>query len=199
MAYFFAALYYNKILDEMKRLRGGMSNKFRGFSLIELMVVIAIIAILSAVAIPSYKTYKTRALVAEKVDYAFSLLDNGILTYQRTGAYPDSITLGTSTVGVNSFWQVVSNDSQGLSAIKYDGDNNTGGTKMAVRFNDLVGIPGFIVGSGNPGGGGYNSFSVGARINNGVIEKACGPAPYGTQDIPAEYLPSNCTTGMDNF
>lgn len=40
-------------------------TKARGFSLIELMVVIAIVALLSAVAIPSYKDYVGRSRMAE--------------------------------------------------------------------------------------------------------------------------------------
>ncbi|QIW10383.1 pilin [Francisella sp. LA112445] len=39
----------------------------KGFSLVELMVVIAIIAILSAVAVPMYANYTTRAKIASEV------------------------------------------------------------------------------------------------------------------------------------
>jgi type IV pilus assembly protein PilE len=39
----------------------------KGFTLIEVMIVVAIIAILAAVAIPSYSTYVTRGRVTEAV------------------------------------------------------------------------------------------------------------------------------------
>lgn len=44
-----------------------MKNKAKGFTLIEIMVVVVIVGILVAIAIPAYKDYVTRSQVAEAI------------------------------------------------------------------------------------------------------------------------------------
>ena len=53
----------------------------RGFSLIELMVVIAIVAILAAVAVPAYQSYLTKVRVSNAFNVLSTSLSNLIETY----------------------------------------------------------------------------------------------------------------------
>lgn len=65
-----------------------MEKYNRGFTLLELMVVLAIIAIFAAVAMPSFKSNNTRAQVVESVELLKNLKDSVGLFYQTQKKFP---------------------------------------------------------------------------------------------------------------
>ena len=67
-----------------------MQTRSRGFTLIELMIVVAIIAILAAVAIPAYSTYTIRAQVAEGLSLAEGYKTVLWDYYAQHGSFPAS-------------------------------------------------------------------------------------------------------------
>ena len=65
--------------------------KQKGFTLIELMIVIAIIGILAVVAIPQYNKYTARVQVAEAFMLMAPVKTALILYYQTTGGFPTMV------------------------------------------------------------------------------------------------------------
>ena len=69
-------------------------NLQRGFTLIELMIVIAIIGILAAIAIPAYQDYTIRSQVSEGLVLTSSVRVAVTDYYAQNGTWPTAITGG---------------------------------------------------------------------------------------------------------
>ena len=75
-----------------------MKHLQKGFTLIELMIVVAIIGILAAVAIPAYGDYTARAQAAE----AFTLLDGVKTPLTELYTSASNFAIGNATQGVTT-------------------------------------------------------------------------------------------------
>ena len=170
-----------------------MKQLQKGFTLIELMIVVAIIGILAAVAIPAYGDYTARAQAAE----AFTLMD-GVKTpltelyttnaiFQIGGA--SGITAITSgkyvaslaTVGTTSV-QADFKTAAGTVSSRLLAGGAPGGTPLSVHmyYNPADGSWSCANGTGNTGA--ENAAAV-----SGVT------AVVGANGIPASILPKSCS------
>ena len=67
-----------------------MKTAQKGFTLIELMIVVAIIGILAAIAIPAYQDYTARSQMSEGMSLASGVRTAVSETFQTTGDWPET-------------------------------------------------------------------------------------------------------------
>ncbi|ENP8455516.1 pilin [Photobacterium damselae] len=79
----------------------------KGFTLIELMIVVAIIGVLSALAIPAYQNYVQKTEVASAVGTLRGLLTN-IDMYQQEhgGTFPSALSEAGGSVNMNNMGEI---------------------------------------------------------------------------------------------
>ncbi len=73
----------------------------KGFTLIELMIVVTIIGVLATIAIPTYQNYTTRAQVSEALGMVSTYKGDLIAIYSDTGTCPISLSdMGVVSTGL---------------------------------------------------------------------------------------------------
>lgn len=105
-----------------------MNRNQKGFTLIELMIVVAIIAILAAIAIPLYLNYTAKAESSE----AITLMDGAktavVSYYNETGAFPT----GNGSAGIANYGSI---NGRYVSVVGIDGGSGHRGVIAAIFKN----------------------------------------------------------------
>ena len=146
-----------------------MKSMQKGFTLIELMIVVAIIAILAAIAIPAYQDYLVRTQVSEGTVLADGAKTAVAEFYSNRGDFPASNESAglASAASIKGKYVSQVEVTDGLITATYDGPDANKAIKDGPKTLELSPV-----------------------TNGGSIEWRCKGG--ASNPVPAKYLPTSC-------
>jgi type IV pilus assembly protein PilA len=141
----------------------------KGFTLIELMIVIAIIGILAAIAIPAYQDYTIRSKVSEGLNLAGAAKLAVSETYDSLGFFPAA----QASYGLPAAGSIRGNY---VSSIAVGGGTGV----VTILYNSTLG--------GNPTANGQQITLTPSTVNAGSVTWGC----QSVTNMPIKYRPANC-------
>jgi type IV pilus assembly protein PilA len=165
----------------------------KGFTLIELMIVVAIIGILAAIAIPAYQDYTIRAQVTEGLNLAGSVKAAVAESFANTGTWPDDLVAAgmtaadgtTATPPSGKYVKQITLDN-GTIVIEYGNQANaniTGATTGILTIQPRVSANDDVVWLC-----GYNEGPT------DLTDPAGDTSTAGATTVQPKYLPQACRT-----
>jgi type IV pilus assembly protein PilA len=158
----------------------------KGFTLIELMIVVAIIGILAAIAIPAYQDYTVRAQVTEGLNLADAVKTGVAEYYANVGSWPTTMSEIGDTSDPAGKYATDLQISTGTIQITYGGQANANinGSILDLQprlspNGDVVWLCGYNSGSGvslsDPSAGASTSASSSTTVAAKYLPQSCRP------------------------
>ncbi|MGC1387140.1 MAG: pilin [Steroidobacteraceae bacterium] len=159
----------------------------KGFTLIELMIVVAIIGILAAIAIPAYQNYTIRSQVTEGLNLADGWKTAVTEYYAQYGNFPGCFTIAPAgAAGCISVTGATSGKYVSAIAVNANG-------VLQVTFGNQVNakITGLLLALA-PGLSANKDIVWFCGKASTVAAGVTAPVGVNTTNIPAAYLPTSC-------